>query len=58
MLYNKSPGLKFRGCDMVRNLILSCYMDHPLDYQEHMYRTHWLFPFELKFGTEMDKVLL
>ena len=49
MIYNATPGLNFRGADMVRNLILSCYMGKTLEKQEEIYRNNWLFPFELKF---------
>jgi hypothetical protein len=58
MIYNSTPGLNFRGADMVRNLVLSCHMDKPLSIQEQIYRENWLFPFELKFSDDMDRLLL
>lgn len=34
VLFNPQPGLMFRGLDMVRNYILSTYMDLPVHRQE------------------------
>jgi len=57
MLYNPTPGLDFRGADLVRNLILACYMGRPLAEQEVIYRKHWSFPFEQQLGSGMDDML-
>jgi hypothetical protein len=33
-LFNKSPGLKFKPSDMIRNLVLSCFMNESIETQE------------------------
>jgi len=38
MMYNSCPGVNFRACDMVRNLVLSTYMSRPLAEQEKTLR--------------------
>jgi hypothetical protein len=57
MLENANPGLNFRAADLVRNLMLSCYMDKPIQLQEKVLREFWLEPFERKVGSNMDTVL-
>ena len=48
MLHNPNPGITFRACDMVRNLLLSSVMDLPLEEQVAYYRSQWLEPFVQK----------
>jgi hypothetical protein len=57
VMFNPCPGLNFRGCDMVRNLILSSYAYRPLSEQEAIYRRVWLEPFEKVLGERMDEML-
>jgi hypothetical protein len=40
--------VRFRGCDLVRNLLLSVYVARPLADQEALLRTRWLEPIELR----------
>lgn len=49
LLYNPSPGEKFRLSDWVRNLLLApVVMRYDLAKQEHYYRTMWLEPLETR----------
>jgi len=48
LLYNPTPGIDFRASDMVRNLLLSVFMDRPHPEQEALYRVHWLEPLEFR----------
>jgi len=59
VMFNPHPGIQLRGNDMIRNLVLSTYMQLPLDEQEAQYRQLWLEPIELCCdGIEvMDDVL-
>ncbi|KAK3286437.1 hypothetical protein CYMTET_6010 [Cymbomonas tetramitiformis] len=58
-LVNKQPGLHFKGCDWVRNLLLSVYMDLDLAAQEDAYYTLWLQPLESQHSGygELDALL-
>jgi len=51
MLLNAQPGVTMTGGDMVRNLVLSVYMNEPLQKQEELYRKLWLQPVELVCGS-------
>ena len=59
LLFNPQPGISFRASDLVRNLVLACYMDLPLEDQEEAYHRLWLEPLELKHpGSDvMDSLL-
>ena len=48
LLFNPQRGISFRASDLVRNLVLACYMDLPLKDQEEAYHRLWLEPLELK----------
>eukprot|EP00658_Telonema_sp_P-2_P052640 TRINITY_DN4086_c0_g1_i15.p1 TRINITY_DN4086_c0_g1~~TRINITY_DN4086_c0_g1_i15.p1 ORF type:complete len:288 (-),score=62.32 TRINITY_DN4086_c0_g1_i15:145-1008(-) len=54
LLFNPQPGVHFTASDMVRNLILSCYMDRTLEDQEGIFRTLWIEPFDSRFGSPAD----
>ena len=62
LLYNPTPGVNFRPSDLVRNLLLSSFMNRDLEYQEEQYRKNWLDPIESKLpkddNTAFDKLLL
>ena len=49
LLCNPQPGISFRASDLVRNLVLACYMDLPLEDQEEAYHRLWLEPLELEY---------
>ena len=57
MMYNSCPGVNFRACDMVRNLVLSTYMSQPLAVQEKTLRASWLMPFEIPYKDKMDAIM-
>ena len=59
LLFNPQPGISFRASDLVRNLVLACYMDLPLEDQEEAYHRLWLEPLELEYpGPDaMDSLL-
>ena len=58
LCFNAQPGVVFQGSDMVRNLVLSCYMDRPLDEQEQVFHNLWIKPLDSKFkGDAMDQML-
>merc|ERR1712166_1630961 len=58
LCFNAQPGVAFQGSDMVRNLVLSCYMDRPLDEQEEVFHKLWIKPLDSKFkGDAMDQML-
>lgn len=57
MMYNSCPGVNFRACDMVRNLVLSTYMSRPLQTQEKVLRENWLMPFEIPYKNKMDEIM-
>ena len=44
--------MSFRAIDLVRNLVLSPFMEYGLTQQEELYRKYWLKSIELKLGTK------
>jgi len=59
IMFNPQPGIHMTGVDMVRNLVMSSYMDLPLSEQERHYFALWLEPLELRCaGVEHMEVLL
>jgi hypothetical protein len=57
LLHNQQEGVDFRVADLVRNLVLSCFMHLPLVGQEKVYRELWLVPIELPIAHEIDAMI-
>ena len=50
LLFNPTPGLKFIASDLIRNLLLSPFMNRQFDEQEMIYEQLWLKKIELRLG--------
>ena len=58
ILYNSTPGVDFSAIDLVRNLLLSGYMDKPLAVQEKVLKEQWLEPLEIPHKADKLREIL
>ena len=57
LLWNPSPGVHFRACDLIRNLLIASFSDLSISDLERLYTVKWIQPIESQFPNpdEMDK---
>ena len=41
LLANDTPGVSFQAADLVKNLLLSAFLEKPVQYQDEVYQTLW-----------------
>ena len=41
LLANDSPGVSFQAADLVKNLLLSAFLEKPVQYQDEVYQRLW-----------------
>ena len=46
LLCNNTPGVKFRAGDLVKNLLMSAFIEHPMQIQETLYEDKWIQPIQ------------
>jgi len=46
LLCNNTPGVKFRAGDLVKNLLMSAFIEKPMPVQEMLYADKWIQPIQ------------
>ena len=46
LLCNNTPGVKFRAGDLVKNLLMSAFIEKPMPVQEKLYADKWIQPIQ------------
>ena len=41
LLANNTPGVSFHAADLVKNLLLSAFLEKPVQYQDEVYQRLW-----------------
>ena len=41
LLANDTPGVSFQAADLVKNLLLSAFLEKPVQYQDELYHRLW-----------------
>ena len=58
LLFDPHPGVDFSAIDLVRNLLLSGYMENTLEEQEQVLKDLWLDPLEIPHKADKLKKIL
>ena len=57
LLSNDTPGVKFRAGDLVKNLLISVFIERPMDFQEEIFANKWTQPIQKPVGQHLDEFL-
>ena len=50
LLYNNTPGVNFNAADLVKNLLMSVFIEKSMEEQESLYACQWVHPIQKIIG--------
>jgi len=57
LLANNTPGVVFDAGDLVKNMLLSVFIEKPIEDQEKIFSKKWTNPIQLPLGRKLDHFL-
>jgi len=57
LLCNNTPGIKFNAGDLVKNLLISAFIEKPMEFQETLFSSNWIQPIQKEVKDHLDDFL-